>query len=191
METLNDILTVMKGIALAVESISSTIALVSSILGFSVIIVLLIIFAVSSGLASIGVAKGKTNFFVSLFITDVFWFLWGKGYYQGDYMFVLPMLKTNLIILSPFITIYLLKRYLPDIYFYLLNIIFKAKKISVIKGKSISEKIILESALLQSSLQKDIFNSNDSKVLRLSSETLLKINSMKNLLDDIYKLDKK
>lgn len=183
-ESISEILNTIRGIAAGIQAISNAITFISSFLSLSIVFILLILFAISSGLSSIGIAKGKLNFFLSLFLTDFFWFLWSYGYYLGNFSFLFPMLKINLIILSPLISIYLLKKYAPIIYYRMLRFLYKHDGPTLNELKYINDRLILESAELQRHLNADIFNSG--KKANLSFNTISKVKEMRKILNEIH-----
>ncbi|MDA3901800.1 MAG: hypothetical protein PF637_14915 [Spirochaetes bacterium] len=97
-----------------VTRVYSTIESITSFTGFKTIIILILAFILSSGISTTGIARGKNVFFLSLLIIDILWFLWFSVFYDTRKELIQDMSKTNLMILSPFILILLVKFIAPQ-----------------------------------------------------------------------------
>ncbi len=113
--TLRDIKDAISGFSHFIQQITRIVETISDIVGIQVLILLIVVSIIASGLAAIGIPRGKMSFFLSLIFTDCLWALWSTSFDPGSYAFIYDITKTNLILLSPYLLLLLVKRYWPDI----------------------------------------------------------------------------
>ena len=175
-----------------INSYVSKIQRVANTIGFKPIMLLIIVFFLSSGLSSVGVPKGKASFLTALALTNTIWIAWKISFDNTQFDEYLSILKANLILLSPFILIFSIKSGWP----------FMAKSLKRMKVKlmgeelkakrreinSLSRLLLEENIKLHNQIQANI--DSDELSIGLSSDTKKLINEMKKLLDLLEKKDK-
>jgi len=121
-DTLRDVKDAISGFSHFIQQVTHIVETVSDIVGIQVLILLIVVSIIASGLAAFGVPRGKMSFFLSLIFTDYLWVLWSTSFDPDSYSFVYDITKTNLILLSPYLLILLVKRYWPDIKHFNVNL---------------------------------------------------------------------
>ena len=167
-----------KGLAEFLNSTKTIINFLYNIIGLRAILLFIAASLIGNGLSFWGIPRGKASFFLSLLIADIFWFIGIKSFNNSFDLvnMTFSILKTNLILIIPFIIIYIFKtsiiskRVLPKI-LSLIKLPFKKKK-SVNKIIEIVEKLQETNMQLQKSLFKDIINQKDKSNVVLSPDTL-------------------
>ena len=99
-----------------ITKIYNTIKAITSFAGLKTIIVLILTFILASGIGTTGIARGKNNFILSLLVIDLLWYFWFGVFYDEKKELIQDMIKSNLLILSPFLLIILLKYLMPPVY---------------------------------------------------------------------------
>jgi len=103
----------------------------SNMIGFSTIILFLVILLLSTGLSAIGIPRGKISFLFSLIIADILWIFWKESFNPDSLSYLIPVIRSSIIILIPFIITILIQRFFPSlsgkIYNFIKNL-FKKKK---------------------------------------------------------------
>jgi uncharacterized protein YoxC len=162
---------------------------VISMTGFKPIAFLIIVIFLSSGLSAIGVPRGMLSFFISLALVNTIWIIWKMSFgntQMGEY---LSIIKTNLILLFPFMLIFSIKSGWPFITKSLKNM--KARltgeelKLKRKEINSLSRLLLEENMKLHNQIQANI--DNDELSTGLSSDTKKLINKMRKLLDLLEK----
>ena len=80
----------------------------TSMLGFSTFVLLVMVLLFSSGLSAVGLPRGKPTLLISLAGANGLWLLWERSMNPGDMAFVPTMLKSNGIILAPLVCFYII-----------------------------------------------------------------------------------
>ncbi len=101
-----------QGLRRFVETIHS----LTSLAGFSTVVLFIMTLLVSSGLASAGIPRGPASFLTALIIVDIVWFIF-KQSMSG--MAIPPMdgmIRSNLIVITPMLMVILGQRFLPPLF---------------------------------------------------------------------------
>ncbi|MFW5860605.1 MAG: hypothetical protein ACOCWZ_00025 [Spirochaetota bacterium] len=114
-DTLRDIKDAISGFSHFIQQITRIVETISDIVGIQVLLLLFFVSIIASGLAAIGVPRGKMSFFLSLILNDCLWVLWNTSFHPHSYAFIYDIARTNLILLSPYLLLLLVRRYWPDI----------------------------------------------------------------------------
>jgi hypothetical protein len=114
-ETLQEISNVLKGIYSFISSLSS-IPLLSTTIGFDTILLFIGIVVFTAGFSAIGVPKGKFSFLASLVTADALWVLWKESMKAEFPGYLAPILKSNLIVLTPFILVMIFSAAFPHLW---------------------------------------------------------------------------
>lgn len=184
----------LKGFVRFIGSLKTLFGFLTGIIGFRAIILFIFASLIGIGLSFFGVSKGKYSFFFSLFIADVFWFLWIKSFSidpSGLFNDIIMILKTNLILIIPFAVVYIIKK--PFISKKALSKIAVFLKLPHTRRRSLkkenavllSERLSEISTRLQASLIRDILNRENKNKVVLSGDT---IKNKKELEDALSKL---
>lgn len=184
-------------INIIVGVINTTISIIGFI-GFKVLVLFIAVLFLSTGLAFIGIPKGKVSFFTSLTLVNVLWFFWGKSFNPESYSFMISMLKTNLILLIPFLLLPIFKVVIEFLFkkiskiFCFIKIPFIGKKI-LDKNEiiSISEKFQEISPKFQLSLFKDILSNEKKDRITISNTTYKYMNDIEEIIKGFHKFNKK
>ncbi len=120
--TLRDIKDAISGFTHFIQQITRIVETISDIVGIQVLILLIVVSIIAAGLAAFGVPRGKMSFFLSLIFTDCLWVLWSTSFNPDSYAFIYDIAKTNLILLSPYLLILLVRKYWPDIMRFSVNL---------------------------------------------------------------------
>lgn len=189
-EALSGIKSTLSGIAAFVSRISD----IASFVGFRTILLLIGVIIISSGLSSTGIAKGRPAFFLALAITDAVCIIWMSsfsGFGESPLKELLPLLKSNLYIMLPFLGLWLLKRLVP-----LLRVWFK-RLLFAVTGRSLSEKRRQIGSLSRLLLAKNVElhnaildNLENKSSTGLSSETKKNIKEIEKLVRALKKQGK-
>ena len=89
------------------KTVSSIIAFFARLLGFTGFFLFAFTLLTAAGLSAAGVPKGKYAFFSSLLICDALWALWHYSAHTLDSGFVLSAVRSNIVVVSPFIVFYI------------------------------------------------------------------------------------
>ncbi len=179
-----------KGFGRFLDSIKSIINTVSAVLGIEVILLLIAASLISGGLSLLGIPKGKISFFCSLAVADLFWFIWAKSFNPEISDFagkLISILKTNLILIIPFLIIYFFK---SPVISKKIKKTFKSvfrKKTAINKSVLIKldEMIQEESIKLQRSIYNDVIYKKDEDEILISDETLKHKRELEEILREI------
>ena len=183
-DTLRNIKEAIIGVYRFVEHLAYIADTISSIVGIQVIILLIGISIIASGLAAFGIPRGKLSFFLSLILADFFWVLWSISFSPGSYDFIYSMAKTNLVILSPYILILVIKKYWPGIRSAFLSL--KGRPAGSSRGTHTLKEFLewkrqyqANHNTLLNSLDADMYRGKDGTI-RISGETM-------NALEEVEK----
>jgi len=170
-----------------ITKIYETVKAITSFAGLKTIIVLIITFGIASGIGTTGIAKGKNIFILSLLIVDLLWFFWFGVFYDEKKELLRDMIKSNLLILSPFLLIILLKYIMPPIYRFTRS--FNRKNVHTKKFciKHWNE-FNTESSNFITNYNNDIHEANNSVVL--SADTTRSIKKLMILLKELGSKEK-
>nr|MBP6291107.1 hypothetical protein [Spirochaetota bacterium] len=143
----------------------------------------------SAGLSAIGFPKGKTTFFIAFIIDNILWYTWNKSFGIDYTATVLTMLKTNAVIVFPYIIFIIIKRYALQIKHFFIQIfhmVLPSHYKKKITKNALSETInSLHSAYatMMSSIMNDLIHSNDT--INLSHDTIVTIEHIESILKKI------
>jgi len=176
-----------------INSFAGKVKSVTGMIGFKPIMLLIIIFFLSSGLSAIGVPRGIASFFISLAMVNTIWIMWKMSFVDTQIGEYLTIIKTNLILLFPFILIFSIKSGWP----------FIKKSLQKMKARltgeelqlkrkeinSLSRLLLEENMKLHNQIQTEI--DSDELSTGLSSDTKKLMNKMRKLLDTLEGKDNK
>ncbi|MEW6526639.1 MAG: hypothetical protein AB1444_08245 [Spirochaetota bacterium] len=191
-DTYNQIKTTFDGLSRFLDNIYSFISAISNLLGYRAIALFFAIAFTSAGLSAIGFPKGKTSFFISMIIINILWFTWNTSF-EIDYLYTIgTMLKTNSIILFPYILFLIIKYYKDVIKRLIYNCFYLI--FPFLKKEGIHKQTLQESVkLLNTSytevieyLMKDYFYGND--YIKLSDNSIRAIEQLENMLKKIKEI---
>ena len=97
-----------EGLVRFIDTVAAALKTIADMIGFKAVLLFLAILVISGGLTFIGIPRGKTSFFISLIIADLTWLAFEKSLNPQTYGFLITMLHTNVIVLIPFISIFIL-----------------------------------------------------------------------------------
>lgn len=188
-DTYNQIKTTFDGLSRFLDNIYSFISAISNLLGYRAIALFFAIAFTSAGLSAIGFPKGKTSFFISMIIINILWFTWNSSF-EIDYLYTIStMLKTNGIILFPYILFLIIKYYKEVIKRFMytcLYLIFPFLKKEGIRKQTLQESVKLINTRyteLIEYLMKDYFYGDD--FIKLSDNSIRAIEQLENILKKI------
>ncbi|MEJ5362337.1 MAG: hypothetical protein WBK20_15710 [Spirochaetota bacterium] len=188
-DTYNQIKTTFDGLSRFLDNIYSFIAAISNILGYRAIALFFAIAFTSAGLSAIGFPKGKTSFFISMIIINILWFTWNTSF-EIDYIYTIStMLKTNSIILLPYILFLIIKYYkdvIKKFMYKLFYFIFPFIKKDVIHKQTLQESLKLINTTYTEVIEylmKDYFYGDD--YIKLSNNSIKAIEQLENILKKI------
>jgi hypothetical protein len=182
---------IIKGFGRFFDSIKSIINIISAVIGIEVILLLIAASIISGGLSLLGIPKGKFSFFCSLLIADLFWVLWAKSFNPDSFDFfgkILSILKTNLILIIPFIIIYffrspvMTKKIKPKVKAGIKSLFRKKTAINKSMLIKMNEKLQEESMNLQRSIYNDVIYKKDVDEILISDETLKHRKELEDIL---------
>lgn len=188
-DTYNNIKTTFEGLSRFLDAIYSFITAISDILGYRALALFFAIAITSAGLSAIGLPKGKISFFISMVIINLLWYTWNKSF-EIDWTYTLiTMLKTNGIIVFPYILFLLIKHYREIIIRYLTKIFHLI--VPFIKRRGIPKQLFHESVKslniaytsVTDSLMNDYFKGETS--IKLSTESIRAIEQLENVLQKL------
>jgi len=191
-DTYKQIKTTFDGLSRFLDNIYSFISAISNLLGYRAIALFFAIAFTSAGLSAIGFPKGKTSFFISMIIINILWFTWNTSF-EIDYLYTIgTMLKTNSIILFPYILFLIIKYYKDVIKRLIYNCFYLI--FPFLKKEGIHKQTLQESVkLLNTSytevieyLMKDYFYGND--YIKLSDNSIRAIEQLENMLKKIKEI---
>ncbi|HEY1405214.1 MAG TPA: hypothetical protein VF857_01270 [Spirochaetota bacterium] len=87
-------------------TISAILAFFGKLLGFTGFFLFAFTLLTAAGLSAAGIPKGKYAFFSALLVCDALWMLWHYSAETLDRIFVTSALRSNLVVVSPFILFY-------------------------------------------------------------------------------------
>jgi len=176
-----------------INSFAGKVKSVTGMIGFKPIALLIIVAFLSSGLSAIGVPSGMLSFFISLALVNTIWIMWKMSFVDTQVGEYLSIIKTNLILLFPFILIFSIKSGWPFITKSLKKM--KARltgeelKLQRKEINSLSRLLLEENMKLHNQIQAEI--DSDELSTGLSSDTKKLINKMRKLLDTLEEKDNK
>jgi hypothetical protein len=188
-DTYNQIKTTFDGLSRFLDNIYSFMSAISNLLGYRAIALFFAIAFTSAGLSAIGFPKGKTSFFISMIIINILWFTWNTSF-EIDYLYTIgTMLKTNGIILFPYI-LFLIIKYYKDVIkrflykcFYLIFPFFKKEGIHKQTLQESVKLINTSYTEVIEYLMKDYFYGDD--YIKLSDNSIRAIEQLENILKKI------
>jgi hypothetical protein len=184
-ESLQEISDILKGIHSFIASLSS-ISIISNIIGLETILLFVSVVVLSTGFSALGVPKGKFSFLISLVTADSLWILWKVSIQAGFPGYFLPIIKSNLIVLSPFLIITILGAMFP-----LLWTRFKRVILSLIRKKLTMDKKRLlalydeyqtQSGVLTRHVVSEILGTEGAEQITLSYELQKSVEDLKSTL---------
>ncbi|MCX8122697.1 MAG: hypothetical protein N3F66_00860 [Spirochaetes bacterium] len=188
-DTYNQIKTTFEGLSRFLDTIYSFISAISNFLGFRAIALFFAIAFTSAGLSAIGFPKGKISFFLSMVIINILWFTWNTSF-EIDWIYTIAtMLKTNGILLFPYIAFLVIKHYKDTIIksaSKIFHFIFPFLKKEGIQKHSFIELIKSINVLytgVVNSLINDYFKSDTT--IKLSDDSIKTIEQLEKLLQKL------
>jgi hypothetical protein len=199
-DTLSEIKDGVQGTIKFIDNLSSLFASVAGFVGLVPIMVFLCVMLISGAYSLFGMPKGKTLFFVSLATVDFIWIL-GARSFEARAFSSWVLIKTNLIILIPFIIVSFLKLMVPigvmGLYFFRNKIKVRIFNKSPMGGFT-SRKYFLEflgqfqkiSMELNQSMVQDLIADRGGDVLP-SERTFNNLLNLSRLVEEIKEFPKK
>ncbi|MBN1501648.1 MAG: hypothetical protein JW982_15930 [Spirochaetes bacterium] len=184
-ESLDDLEKVVTSITAVFQSISMTFKAINSLFGIEVLLLLLAVILFSSGLSAVGVPKGKLAFFSALAAADFFWLVWLIAQKSGSYLFIFKVLKTNLILLSPYLLVLTVKTIWPVILHHVRRRLYSKRGMKKEQLMKFSTEIMQLNVYLSKYIQQDLIT--DEEYVVLSNNTY---NSLRHLLSKLNSLKK-
>jgi hypothetical protein len=185
----------LQGVVKTLGSITSKFSIIIQAIGLPAIVLFAGIIFFSMALNVLGIPYGPLCFFSALAISNAIWMIIHLQFKQLDSSFIASILKTNGIILAPFILINMLKTFLPKLFSTVggkLSYFFMKKKYSFPE----KEKVIgllkdyqSSSSNLYRSLISDLMKTEKNEVV-LSSATKESIQSIQEILEGINSVKK-
>ncbi len=185
-ETLKELTGIIQGI----NSFLSGVTFISETIGFGTILLFLAVLVFSAGYSAMGVPKGKASFFSSLVTADALWVSWKMSFNAPLSDYLLPMLKSNLIVLCPLIIAVLIARAAPALHGKaraLASALFRKKnQIGQREAAALCEECQDRSARLNRALLEDILATNKpGGAVSLSPETKKCVEAFREALGKI------
>lgn len=191
-ETFENIREFYAGVSNFIGSIKSALERLSSIIDTRAVVLFFIVMIISSGLAAVGVPRGYASFLTALFIADAFWFLWGKSIGADMLSYVLTIIRINLIVLSPFIAVMLLRRFSLPVFRRMGKVITSLKifrKLRKEKSREefqfLTRRVKDESLDLLKALSVDAESSGESPKIRISEKSRNHIDELVSSLEKL------
>ena len=181
-ESLQEISDILKGIQSFIASLSS-ISILSNMIGLETILLFVSVVLLSTGFSALGVPKGKFSFLISLVTADGLWILWKVSMNAGFPGYFIPIIKSNLIVLSPFLIVTILGTMFP-----LLWTRFKRAIVSLFSRKrTMDRKKLLalfdeyqrQSGVLSSHVLSEILGTEGAEQITLSDELQKSVEGLK------------
>src|SRR5208337_2441949 len=91
----------------------SNISIISNVIGLETVLLFVAVIVFSTGLSALGVPKGRLAFLVSLCTADCLWILWKASMKAALPDYLPQILKSNLVVLSPFLAVSVLAAVVP------------------------------------------------------------------------------
>lgn len=185
---------IIKGIGGFINSLKTMISVFTGIIGLRAIVLFIVVSVIGGGLSFIGIPRGKTSFFLSLLVTDLFWFVWITNMSPDSIELlsrVWTIVKTNLILIIPFGLIYFFKsksRFRRSVIRFVSGIIPFAGRNKHLKRNNVlklTEDLLDKSLKFQKSLFNDLMNQNKNDDVFLSPETIDQKKELEELLKEI------
>lgn len=192
--TMGETAETIKGFGRFLDSMRSVINIVSTVIGIEVIILLIAVSILSGALSLLGIPKGRFSFFCSLAIADMFWFVWAKSFNPESLDLagkILSILKTNLILIIPFIIIYFFRspamsnKIKPKIKAAIKSLFGKKTAINKSLLIKMNESIQEKSMNLQRSIYNDVIYKKDADEILISDGTLKHRKELEEILRGI------
>jgi hypothetical protein len=195
--TLEETSNAIKGFGRFLDSLKSIIDVISTVVGIEVILLLTIVSLISMCISLLGIPKGKLSFLSSLIIADLFWITWAKSFNPENTAFLAKLfliLKTNLILLIPFIIIYFFRspvvaKRVKTKVLTILKSLFKRKKTDGILSRNeilcITEKYQEANMKLQNSILNDIIKRKDNDEFAFSADTIKYRKELEEILNKV------
>jgi len=170
-----------------VNSFLSGISFISETIGFGAIILVITIIVFSAGYSAVGVPRGKASFFASLITADIIWAMWKMSINAPITDYIFPLVRSNLIVMSPFAAALFLGRLAPFLFPKIrrkFSSLFRKKQhLEANEFLLLYYEYQVQTAGLNRSLVEDIMASRDNKRVNLSPETRLNIDKLKHTLE--------
>ncbi len=184
-ESLQNISDMLKGIQSFFSSLSK-ISIISNVIGLETLLLLAAVILFSAGLSALGIPKGKLAFLLSLCTADCLWILWKVSMKAALPEYLPQILKSNLVVLSPFLAVSILAALLPLFWGK-----FKRRVLPLFrKRRALDRRALLaaydeylaQSALFHRQVASEALVSGESEKVILSGETMETIENLKAAL---------
>jgi len=174
-----------------INTIISGISDIAGTLGFSTIILFMGILIISAGLSAIGIPRGKISFIISLLAADFLWIFFKKSFNPESISYMVPVIKSNVIIILPLLTIFIIKKLNPKIF----RPLFDTARDLFRRDSAVDRKEILvhsrDLSVISQEVQHDLFEQllqkDHAKGIIISSEVRTKLERMNNIISRLMK----
>lgn len=188
--TLNDMKIFVEDTKKTVNSISIFFKKIGSfidLIGSSTLLLFISVIFLSSGFSSIGVPKGIAAFLLSLLTADAVWILWEMSFSRGAAEILPGLIKSNLIIFAPLLSIWIIRYFWPKGVSLIKRIIYSKRYPAIPKSTmlEISANMLNDWAEFQKNLTKDMLLASGKDDIIISPETSEKIKSIIKNLDNL------
>lgn len=165
------------------QTIADVFSTIRSLFGIEIIIFTLIVFLIAAGLSSVGLVRGKIAFVISICLADFFWITWLRAQQTETLSYLYIVVKTNLLLISPYIIVMLLKYLFPHLKNTVRKLIFSKKSFEKEEFVASSKKIMELYKDFSVNIQQDI-TGNDENII-ISSETVSTIRKLEKELKNL------
>ncbi len=183
--SLQNISDALKGIQSFFTSLSN-ISVISNVIGLETILLLVVVIIFSTGLSALGVPKGKLAFLLSLLTADCLWFLWKASMKDPFQEFMPQILKSNLVVLSPFLAVSVLAAAVPFAWKKLKRrmapLLRRGRAIDKKTLRAVYDEYLANSAALHSQITSEILGSGENEKIAISGETSRAIEDLRATL---------
>jgi len=184
-ESLQNISDMLKGIQSFFSSLSN-ISIISNVIGLETVLLFVAVIVFSTGLSALGVPKGRLAFLVSLCTADCLWILWKASMKAALPDYLPQILKSNLVVLSPFLAVSVLAAVVPLLWGKVKRRVFPLLR----RKHSLDKKALLvvydeylaQNALFHRQVSSQLLGSGESERITLSGETIKTIEDLKATL---------
>jgi hypothetical protein len=172
-----------------VNSFLSGISFISETIGFGAILLCITVIVFSAGYSAVGVPRGKASFFASLITADIIWVTWKLSFNAPVADYIFSLVKSNLIVLSPFAMVVILGRLAPSLFPKIrrkFSPLFRKKRhLETNEFHQLYNEYQALNSGLNRSMMEDIMASRDNNRVNLSPETRLNIDKLKHTLEKL------
>jgi hypothetical protein len=170
-----------------INSFLAGIAFISETIGFGTVLLCIAVIVLSAGYSAVGLPKGKASFLAALITADSIWVMWEISFKAPAADCIFPLVRSNLIVLSPLAAVAILKRLAPSLVPKIKRIFpslpRKKKHMDTHAFLSLYDEYQAQSAGLNRSMLDDILAARDGNRVSLSTETRMNIHKMKRTLE--------